>query len=381
MENKKVPGAKISSLIAFHVIGSALVLGSGDDANQDSWITMAAATGVALLLAWIYSAILRLHPGKNVFDIFVDVFGNIGGKIVCGLYVLYAFLLGEQVFAIFDDFIRIVNLDVTPTAAVLLMSVPLIVGLVKSGLKTLASCAKFVFPIVIVVTACTVALGMHFMDIGNIKPILAADPGTLFHGTFYSLALSLGETVLCLSFFGEVDQKENPFRIMSKGILFGGILLTVVILRNFLLLGSPTCRLFVFTSYDAVGVISVGDFLTRTSVVVGIELTLTGVIKLGSTVYSAALGVSKILGLKKFLQPVAPCCALMAALSFTFYENVVMGLNLAKYSPVVSVPIQILMPIVVLIVGKIKQGKKKKGAAKKAAPAKEAAPAPKEPAL
>jgi spore germination protein KB len=120
-------------------------MGDTGDAKQDSWIAMAAATGAALLLAWLYSAVLRLHPGKNMFDIFVDVFGNIGGKIVCGLYVIYTVYLGARIFALFDNFIRIVNLDATPTAAILLISVPLIAGLVKCGLKNMGSCAKFLF--------------------------------------------------------------------------------------------------------------------------------------------------------------------------------------------------------------------------------------------
>ncbi len=369
MENKKVAGSKISSIIALMLTASSVAMGAGGGAKQDSWIAMIFATGAALLLAWLYSAILRLHPGKNMFDILVEMFGKTGGKIVCGLYAAYAIYLGARIFAIYDNFIRIVNLDSTPIAAILLVSVPLIAGSVKCGLKTVGSCAKFVLVVVSLLTVITLVLGLRYMDFGNIKPILATGPKGMLVTTMSYMTLPLGETVLCMSFFGEIDKKESPFKILSKGILFGGLLLTAIILRNILLLGAPTCQLFLFTSYDAVGIISVGDFVTRISVVTGVELTLTAVAKLCVFVYTATQGVSKVLGLKKFLQPAAPCCALMAALSLTLYTNVLTEVSFEKYVSLIDVPFQIILPIVVLIVGKIRLGKQKKGAAKKAAPA------------
>ena len=366
MENKKVPGTKISSLLVFLIVGSSVAMGANGETKQDSWIAVAAATGAALLLAWLYSAVLRLHPGKNMFDIFVDVFGNIGGKVVCALYVIYTGYLGARIFALYDSFIRIVNLDATPTVAILLISVPLIAGLVKCGLKNMGSCAKFLIVIVFLMTGTTIVLVAHFMDPGNIKPILAASPKAMLGTVFAYLTLPLGEIVMGMSFFGEIDQKESPFRILSKGVLIGGALLTVISLRNLLLLGAPTCRLFLFTSYDAVGFISVGDFVTRLSVFIGVELTLTGVIKLSVLTYSTTLGVSKILGLKKFLQPAVPCCALMAALSMTLYSNFLTEMDFQKYVSLIDIPFEIALPAAVLITGKIRQrGKKKKKAAVK----------------
>lgn len=367
MNSDKVPGAKISSLMALLLIGSSVSLGASGEAKQDSWVSMVIATAGGLLLAWLYSAILRLHPGKNMYDIFVEVFGNIGGKIVCAIYALYAAYLGARIFAVYDNFIRIVNLDITPTSAILLLSVPLIAGLVKCGLKNMANCSKPFFLIVFGLTAITMFLGLNFMDIGNIKPIIAASPKALLSTSFDYLTLPLGEIVLCMSFFGEVDQKESPFRILAGGILMGGGLLSIIILRNLLLLGAPTTSLFLFTSYDAVGIISVGDFVTRISVFIGVELTLTGVAKISVFTYSASLGVAKTLGIKKYLQPAAPCCALMAAVSMTLYSNILTEFAFEKYISMIDIPFQILLPAAVLITGKIKlKGqKKKKTAAKK----------------
>lgn len=381
MNNEKVPGIKISALIALFLIGSSVTVGGGSWAKQDSWIAMAAATAGGLLLAWLYSAVLRLHPGKNMFDIFIEVTGSVCGKGLCWLYVVYAIFTGAQIFALYDNFLQIINLDKTPAEGILLISVPLIAGFVKCGLKNMGSCAKFLFTVAVLMTGSTILFGVSFMNLNSIKPILGSGVGPIAQSAGFYLTLPIGESVLAMSFFGEINQKESPFRILALGILFGGALLTAVIVRNVLLLGAPTCDLFLFASYEAVGVISVGDFVTRISAFVGIELVLAGVTKLSVFTYTAAVGVSKAIGLKKFLQPAAPCCAFMAALSLTLYTNIQSEVEFEKYSSLVGVPLQIVLPLIVLITGKIRLRKKKKGAAKKTAYAGGTAEPPKEPAL
>ncbi len=381
MENEKIPGIKISALIALLLIGSSVTVGGGSWAQQDSWIAMAAATVGGLLLAWLYSAVLRLHPGRDMFDIFIEVTGSVCGKILCWLYVIYAVFTGAQIFALYNNFIQIVNLDKTPTEGILLISVPLVAGLVKGSLKNLASCAKFLFIVVLLMTGSTILFGLSFMKMDNIKPILGSGIGPIAQSAGFYLTLPIGESVLAMSFFSGINQKESPFRILALGILFGGALLTAIIVRNVLLVGAPTCNLFLFASYEAVGVISVGDFVTRISAFIGIELTLAGIVKLSVFTFTAAVGVSKAIGLKKYLQPAAPCCAFMAALGMTLYTNIQSEVEFEKYSALVGVPLQIVLPLIILVTGKIRLRRKKKGAAKKASHTGSTAAPPKEPAL
>lgn len=354
MGNKKVPGAKISAIIALYLIGSSLVLGSGNEARQDSWITIIFATIAAVLLAWLYSAILRLHPGKNMFDIIMEVFGNVLGTIISIVYIFYAVYLGASVFRIFDEFIQLVNLPETPQIAILLMSVPLIVWQVKTGLKNMGSTSKFLLPILYFFVLATFILGMKFMHVDNLKPVWGSGAADLFRGTWGILALPFGEIVLCMSFFGEVDQKESPFKILTNGILLAGFILVIANLRNLLILGPSTSRMFLFASYDAVGVISIGDFVTRISVLIGINLVLAAVIKISAYLYTATVGISRIIHVDSFLQPAASCGILMASFGFVLYDDVLDGVGFNKYLTVLSIPAQIILPLIILIVGKIK---------------------------
>lgn len=361
MENKKVSGNKISALIAFNIMGASIVISSGKKAEQDSWIATSLATGAALLLAWLYSAILGLYPGKGMFEIFQNVFGSVGGKIVCGLYALYAVLLGAKTFYIFNEFIQIVNLDKTPVMAIMLLSVLTIAWQARCGLRNMGNCAKVLLPFILIFVVVTCVLGIRFMNPAHICPVLGSGPKKLADGTVVALSISFGDIVLCMSFFGETETKKKPFRIMANGILIGGSFFTVTMLRNLLILGAPTNDMFIFSSYDAVGVISVGSFVTRISVLVGINLVLAGVLKVSTLVYAAATGTSSILGLKNRLAPTMPLCLLMGTLSCMLFQDVLAAIEFNRYMPLLSMPVQIAIPLLTLIVGKARAASRAAG--------------------
>ncbi|MCI1981674.1 MAG: endospore germination permease [Oscillospiraceae bacterium] len=364
MKNQKVPGKKITAIIALYLIGSSLVESSvSGAARQDSWFCVLLATGLALLLAWLYSSILRLHPGKGLFDIAVETLGAILGKIVCAIFVLYAVYLAAQIIRVFEEFVHLVNLPETPEIAMLIFTVPLVAWQVRSGLNNMASVSAFLLPFLILFAVTTFMLGMKFMDPENIRPILSAKPTQMLKATIGVLALPYGETILCTSFFGEVDQKESPFKIMAFGILIAGAVLVMARLRNLLILGSATVQMYLFPSYDAVGVISLGDFVTRISVLIGVNLVLAGIIKVSAYLYSATLGISRILEIRDFLSPAVSCCLLVAGISGILYSNILDGMEFINIMPYYSVWFQIFLPAVILIAGKLKKktagGKKK----------------------
>lgn len=368
MNKEKTAGKKLSFCIGMHMTASALVITSGNTAGNDSWITLAAALGLSLLLAWLYSAILCMYPGKGLFDILSAVFGNLGGKIFSIVYVVYTLFLGAEVMRILNEFIQLVNLGQTPQLAILLFMVPLIVWQVRSGFRNIANCAKFLFPLLSSFILLTFLLGTKFMNPENLQPVLGSSPALLAQGAFGDLMIPLGEIVLAMVPFGEIDPQEKPFPILAKGLLMGGGILGVATLRNVLILGSRVNRMYPFSSYDAVNVISVGDFITSIAVLIGINLALAGVVKVSLCVYAASLGTAKVMGLKNGLQPAAPCCLLVAAIGFLLYDDLLTGLDFLAYIPFYSVPFQIIFPLVILIAGKVKQaGKKKRAAGRKPA--------------
>ena len=370
VNSKKVPGSRISALVALQLFSSSLVIGSGSEARQDSWLALVFALAASLPLLWLYAAVLRLFPGKGFFDIALETFGRVGGKIFIALYFFYAVFMGAMVIRIADDFIQLVNLPQSPQVALLLFSAPLVALQIRfGGLKDLSSCAKFLLPIVLIFVGSMFALGLRFMDVGNIQPVFGSGAKNLSQGTFRMMSVPLGDAVLSLAFFGEVSPTEKPFRILAGGILLGGNMLVLGLLRNQLILGAPVCDNYIYASYDAVGVINVGEFITRISVLIGVNLILASMARIGTCVYTATLGISQILGLKESRRLAAPCTLLMAAASFTLYDNLLAGTEAIQCLPLFGVPFQFLLPLLLLVCGKIRKSRRRR-----ASPAPSAAP-------
>lgn len=362
MGKRKTTDRKISSIIALQIIGSSLVISSVGPAMQDSWIAIIIGVGLSILLAWVYGALLKLYPDRGFLQIFQEAFGNTAGKAVCGLYAAYAIFAGAQTFYIYDEFIKIVGLNETPQVAILMVSLPLIIWHVRSGPDNIGSCAKFLLPIVLIFVGLTFLLAIPFMDVDNLKPVLGSGPTALVHGTFSALVAPLGEIVLVVPFFGVADRNIKPLRVMVKGILIGSAVLLMATLRNLMILGAPTCRLFLFASYDAVGVISIGDFVSRISVLIGINLVLSGIVRIDVSLYAASLSVSEALGTRGSTRPAACCGLLMVVLGYILYNNVLSAVNFIPYIPTISIPFQFIFPLIALITGKIKGAGRKKQA-------------------
>jgi spore germination protein KB len=362
MEKRKTTGRKISSVIALQTIGSSLVISSIGPAMQDSWIVVIIAVGLSILLAWMYGALLKLYPDRGFLQIFQEVFGNTAGKAICGIYAAYAVFAGAQTFYIYNEFIKIVGLNETPQVAILMVSLPLIIWQVRSGPDNIGSCSKFLLPIALIFVGLTFLLGIPFMDADNLKPVLGSGPTALVHGTFSTLVAPFGETVLAVPFFGVADRNIKPLRVMVKGILIGGAVLLTATLRNLMILGAPTCRLFLFVSYDAVGIISIGDFVSRISVLIGINLVLSGIVRIDVSLYAASLSVSEALGTRGSTRPAACCGLLMVVLGYILYNNMLSAVDFIPYIPAIGIPFQFIFPLIALITGRIKSTRRKKQA-------------------
>ena len=115
MSNQAVTGRHLKYAIALFLVGSSLVGSStAGDSGNDSWIAMIIATAAVIPLLLMYSAILRLYPGENLYAIAMHVFGRVGGTVVSIVYIFYALHLGALVLNIFAEFVHVVNMPDTP---------------------------------------------------------------------------------------------------------------------------------------------------------------------------------------------------------------------------------------------------------------------------
>ncbi|HAN44760.1 MAG TPA: hypothetical protein DCP97_05150, partial [Ruminococcaceae bacterium] len=172
MNNQTINGKQMKYVIALFLIGSILLISEASaEAKQDAWLAITIAAGAAMLLTLIHDAILRLYPGENLYQILINIFGGIFGKILCGIYVFYAIHLGMNVTNSYTGFINIINLDATPKYVIGWFAIIPCIYMVKSGLGVLGRTAKVCFTIMIFLFFIIILASIKIMDFSNIQPM------------------------------------------------------------------------------------------------------------------------------------------------------------------------------------------------------------------
>jgi spore germination protein KB len=354
MTNHIITGRQIQCLIIMFWGGSLVILSASGTAKQDVWIAILMATLMILPNIALYSRIIKLYPGLNLFEIFDKICGKYIGKTFSLIYTLFALHLGSMVVNTFNQFIHILNTPETPVILTGAMVTALAVWAAKNGPENIARVAKYTWPILLFSVAGTFVIAIREMDINNLLPIMETDMKSLLNSATSYYALPLGEAILCLCFFSSVDKNTKASGIFLKSLIWFIGLLLLIAVRNVLILGLPSVIQFYFPSYQAVSVISVGEFFTRIEVLIGVNLMLAGFIKICVCLYCSSLGLTKLFNFSDQKQMVVPCALIIFTLSEMLTKNSIQYLDFTKIYPIYVLPFEVIIPVIVWIVAEIR---------------------------
>lgn len=344
----------MTAIIAMFLMGSSYVMGDPSKTKQDTWITFILGAVMELPLIFVYSAIICNYPGKNLFEIITEIFGKVIGKIICALYVWYALHLCSMVLRTFAEFIHIVNMPESPMISIMGFMMLLNVWSVKSGPENMGRIAKTTFPVLSFVVVITFVIGLKDMNFKVFQPMLTTDMKTLLSGSYTAFAVPFSETIVCIPLFAYLKPKGNPKKILLKGVYFALFFLLLAHLRNMLILGLPSAQSFYFSSYQAVSVISIGEFFTRMEVLIGISVLLSGVVKMCVLLFTASAGLAEVCSAKDFKKFTAPCALIIIVLAEIGYNNALEIFEWIKYLQIYSIPLHVILPVIIFIAVKIK---------------------------
>lgn len=358
---QKITGAQLAATITLYLTGSSLITGAYTSAGRDTWLCGLAAFALVLPMMAVHAAILKLYPGRDYYANILTACGNWGGKAAALYLLLCSIHLVALVLRDFCEFIHIVNMVETPVSVIAACFLGVAVYLLKKGAYVLTRVARFALPFLVFSVALTCVMAVKDMDFSNIKPILRSSPKDLMDGTAMIFFLPLGEITTCAPLFKWTDPKQKIFPVFLRGGLGGLLILLAANLRNLFILGDSLPS-FLFPSYEAVSVVAVGQFFTRIEVLIGINLMLAGFIKCCVILYNACEAAGTVLNLggtkrsQRERSPlVFPCVLLAFTAAMVIYTNSEERALWADYVPISSLLGQVLIPLGVLIAGKIRK--------------------------
>lgn len=357
MQKEKITDKEGIGLLMIFEIGSTLIIGIGGAAKNDAWIAGIAGIIMAAPMLIIYSRILSLFPGKDLFDILNTVLGNVAGKITAVIYIWYALHLGALVLRNFGEFINTVAMPETPIFVSLFCMGLVCIIAVRLGIEVMGRTTMYFLPLLLAIIITVQFLGIPKLHLNYIKPILGDGLIPVIKGGFLAFSFPFAESVLFICVFDSLKTKKSPYKVYFLGTLFSGAIIITITIRNIAVLGNMLGSYY-FPSYAAVGRISIGDFLQRIEVTVSTEFIFGIFIKSSVCLFAACKGIGKILNLKNYRYIVTQTGLLMIYFSYIVYDNIVdMKYWAFKVYPYYAFPVQVIFPIIIWLLAEVKARK------------------------
>ena len=358
MQKNVISSKQAIYILIMFLLGNSLMY-SGSKAKQDTWIAILIALFLFAPMLMAYARIVSLYPGQGLYEIIMDVFGKIFGRVIILLYVFYAIHLGAMLMRNFASFIQVVAMPETPLVVALVFLFAFSVWMIKSGVETLGRWARFALPVVVVSVLMTLLVSIRSMDFTNIEPVAGTSFSLLMGSSFTIFSFPFAETILFTVLFSSVKAGSNSYKIYIVGTLIASTIIITAALRNILVMGFPSLDMYYFSSYATVSVISLGDFFTRIEVLIGLAFLLDLFVKLCVCMFAASMGISKVINVTNYKNLAFPVGLLMITLAAILYANSIQMYDWMEIYKFYALPFQVILPLLILAGAEIKTRLKK----------------------
>ncbi|MCB2357940.1 GerAB/ArcD/ProY family transporter [Clostridium estertheticum] len=359
MKNEAISERQATILIILFSLGNSLLIGSGTQAKQDAWIAVIIAIPFSIILVLMFSKILSLYPGKDLFDILPLVMGKYIGNLLSILMIWFFFHDAALIFKIIAEFTNTLVFADTPVVVPMIFFAMLVIWSLKAGIEVLGRWAEFFSWVIISIVLIVPLLSISQMDINRLKPILNNGVAPLLKGVFSSFTYPFGQIVVFTTIFSNISKVKNYKKSFIVGILISGGLIALTVLRNILVLSNDTISREYFPSSMAVGIISLG-LLQRLELTVIIVFLVCAFIKVSIAAFAVCNGISKVLGFDDYKFIATPIVFLMLNFSFFVTKSTMEShfwiSNIWQYY---SFPFEVIIPFVVFIVAEIRSKRPK----------------------
>ncbi|GGE29172.1 spore germination protein KB [Marinithermofilum abyssi] len=367
---EKVQSYQLFSLVVFFELGTTIVLGNGiHQARQDAWLANLLGVGVGLLLFLVYARLYLRYPALSLTGSLQKICGKPVGWILGLVYVEYFLYLAARDLKDFTRLLQVGYFPLMPIAVTASFMLLIVIYVLTKGLEGLAG-TSFVFFIFFSVMFCTTdVLILLFGEVKpeQLQPVLENGWRPVFQTVFpLMLTFPYGEMIaftMMLPFCR--NQPRKNVKTALWGILVSGLVLTVTVILDIVVSGVDISARSSFPYLITISQVEVGTFLQRLDVVTILVLIMGGFFKIGVFLHAAVVGAADLFGVhnpRKFLLPFATVVLVtFLTMAESLMEHIQIGLQIVpKY---VHLPLQLGIPLLLLIVDGVKSRTKKQRSA------------------
>ncbi|MEA4970701.1 MAG: endospore germination permease [Candidatus Pelethousia sp.] len=357
IDRSQISGSRFMFAVAFYLQSSSLLTSFvAGIAKHESWLSVLFGIVLALPLIYLYRTLMVNFPQKDLLQILEEVFGTILGKLLGIAYAWFFITLAALNLQDLGDFAKVTMMAKTPQLALTLVCLLVAVYAVRHGFKvvtqygTLFTFAEFAILLI------TIILLSNQMNFQNFLPVFTQPAMKYIHSTHLILTIPFGELVVFLMCAPSVRlSPKGATRYWFGGVAIGMLTLLIVLLRDISILGEAI-SMFTLPGLMVLRLVNLGQTLSRMEILFAVALMMLLYFKISVLCYVATVTVARLLGVTTYKRLAIVMGILILAYSSTlFHSSVEHTASAWETTPVIWTPFEILLPLLTLIVAKIRK--------------------------
>ncbi|MEK4523466.1 GerAB/ArcD/ProY family transporter [Psychrobacillus sp. FSL W7-1493] len=365
MEKAKISAYQLFILIVLFELGSALLVPIAIEANQDAWLAIIMGMVGGLCLYLIYYGLFSYFPDIPPTEYIQKIIGSFLGKVFAFIYVLYFIYLSARVLRDFGEMLITSFYWQTPLFILNTLMVLLVIYTIRKGIEVLARTSELLFVLIFLlgISGLFLIAFSGIIQISNLEPVLEEGIMPVLKTTFtQTLYFPFGEVIIFAMILPYLNRPEKGKRIGLLAIGISGLILALVMAINVSVLGVNNITRSPFPLLSTIQTMEVAGFLERLDVYF-ILLAVIGVFfKMCLFFYASVVGTANLFKVKESARLAFPLGLAILILSITiasnFSEHVKEGLYVIPLF--LHLPLQVIIPILLLLIAFIKNNNKKR---------------------
>ena len=339
-------------------IANAYILGNDRIAGRNSWLCVLIAAILFVPVFVLFHYLVKRYPGRNFFEIMNEVFGKRAMKVLAVIYVLYGVsVLGMS----FNCFARFVSSNILPDTPKYVMGVAIALCaayLVYKGTVVIGKWAAFVLPVVLLFILISLLGSIPSLHLEYLFPV-AENRQDLLVGIYRYLAFPVGEPIILFSLLPAV---KGPFRLRHWLIplALAAVILSVSFARDTMVLGGSLSGILSFSTNHADSITGYLNFTQRTEVITSLIPAAAGIMEATVTLLFVSQGFDAIFEKNRRWIGIVAGMVGGLAVSFTVFKTSAILEQRYMVWPLVSVPLQTVVPLACMISCSVKSGMRRK---------------------
>ncbi|MFD1267390.1 endospore germination permease [Paenibacillus motobuensis] len=350
-----ISARQLTTLTVFFTIGSGILIVPSSVtaiARQDAWIACLVGIAIGILILCMFNLLTKLYPQLNLVQMMEAIFGKWLGKLVALSVVVSLFLTGPAPALYYTgNFITTQIMPETPTQAINILFIVVIIMGARLGLETIARSSELMFFPFVILFISFVILILNQTQTENILPLMEDGMRPIWSGSLDFMATVLLPHITLLIFHSSaVNKPKEARRALLIGSAMGGLAITLIVALSILVFGPDIITSSMYPSYLLAQKINIGNFLQRIEVIMGIMWYTTLFIRVAIYIFFTAISLTYIFNLRNYRPLVMPLGMILVSLSEIAYPNVSFqqswdSTTWISYTMVLSV----FLPIVMLL--------------------------------